>query len=155
MNTGPGTDSGEERVFFRSTNSITLGRGGKYELEYLLGLLNSTLFQWRFKLTSTNNNVGTNELEGLPFRTIDFGDAHDRARHDRMVQLVERMLQLQRTLRGTRGADEQEELERRLDATNEQIDLLTYEAYGCGAEDIALIERHVREPAVQSEATGG
>ena len=31
-----------------------------------------TLFQWRFKLTSTNNNVGTNELEAMPFKVIVF-----------------------------------------------------------------------------------
>ena len=46
----------------------------EYRLEYLLGLLNSKMYQWRFKLTSTNNNVGTNELESMPFRTIDFDD---------------------------------------------------------------------------------
>src|SRR5205085_12314920 len=33
----------------------------------ILALLNSDLLNWRFRLTSTNNNVGTNELEVLPF----------------------------------------------------------------------------------------
>jgi hypothetical protein len=32
--------------------------------------MNSRLFNWRFKLTSTNNNVSTNELERLPVRII-------------------------------------------------------------------------------------
>lgn len=30
-------------------------------------LLNSNLENWRFSLTSTNNNVGTNEIEMLPY----------------------------------------------------------------------------------------
>lgn len=68
--------------FADSTNSIVLADAPGYRLEYLLGLLNSCLFQWRFKLTSTNNNVGTNELEALPIRTIDFSNPADKRRHD-------------------------------------------------------------------------
>ena len=52
--------------FADSTNSIGPTDGAILSLEYLLGLLNSNLIQWRFKITSTNNNVGTNELEALP-----------------------------------------------------------------------------------------
>jgi hypothetical protein len=33
----------------------------------LLVVLNSTVVNWRFDLTITNNNVGTNELDVLPF----------------------------------------------------------------------------------------
>lgn len=51
--------------FADSTNSIV--PKDKTFMTFLLGLLNSDLLDWRFKLTSTNNNVGTNELEGLPF----------------------------------------------------------------------------------------
>ena len=54
--------------FADSTNSIVLLEGSSYKIEYLLALLNSMLFQWRFKLTSTNNNVATNELDSMPFR---------------------------------------------------------------------------------------
>ena len=41
------------------------------ELLYLLRLLNSRLFQWRFKLTSTNNNVGTNRVEAMSYRRVE------------------------------------------------------------------------------------
>ena len=52
--------------FADSTNSIVLADNANHTLVYLLALLNSRLYQWRFHLTSTNNNVGTNELECLP-----------------------------------------------------------------------------------------
>ncbi len=51
----------------------------------LLALLNSTLFQWRFKLTSTNNNVAKNELDSMPFKTIDLSDSINEGRQDRIV----------------------------------------------------------------------
>ena len=62
----------DPRTYFAdSTNSIALGDSARLSLEYLLGLLNCRLVQWRFKLTSTNNNVGTNELNALPVRNMD------------------------------------------------------------------------------------
>ena len=40
---------------------------GPYSLEALLVLLNGSLMEWRFRLTSTNNNVNSYEIHGLPF----------------------------------------------------------------------------------------
>jgi Alw26I/Eco31I/Esp3I family type II restriction m6 adenine DNA methyltransferase len=37
---------------------------------FVLGLLNSSLFEWRFRLTSTNNHVNAYEVDGLPLRPI-------------------------------------------------------------------------------------
>lgn len=37
---------------------------------YLLGLLNSRLFDWRIKVTSTNNYLSAREIEGLPIPRI-------------------------------------------------------------------------------------
>jgi len=56
--------------FADSTNSIASGDATK--LLFLLTLINSRFFNWRFKLTSTNNNVSTNELDRLPIRRINF-----------------------------------------------------------------------------------
>jgi hypothetical protein len=44
----------------------------KYEPAFFLALLNSTLLDWRFNLTSTNNNVNGYEVEALPIPRIDF-----------------------------------------------------------------------------------
>ena len=60
----------DKRVYFAdSTNSIE--SEDKSSLYFLLALMNSQLLNWRFKLTSTNNNVSTNELERLPIRLIN------------------------------------------------------------------------------------
>jgi len=39
---------------------------------YILALLNSRLLEWRFRLTSTNNNVNNYEILALPYRNIFF-----------------------------------------------------------------------------------
>lgn len=38
---------------------------------FVLGLLNSSLFEWRFRLTSTNNHVNAYEVDALPLRQIE------------------------------------------------------------------------------------
>jgi hypothetical protein len=103
-------------------------------------LLNSKLTQWRFKLTSTNNNVGTNELETLPFRFIDFSDQKDKAAHDRMVTLVERMLELHKQLAVVRTPQEKTALERQITATDAQIDRLVYDLYGLTDAETEIVE---------------
>jgi Alw26I/Eco31I/Esp3I family type II restriction m6 adenine DNA methyltransferase len=126
--------------FADSTNSITVESGSEHGLEYVLGLLNSQLFQWRFKATSTNNNVGTNELDCMPIRVIDFSSTADKSRHDTMVQLVERMLALHERLAKAKTPREKDALQTHIDATDRQIDSLVYELYGLTEEEIRIVE---------------
>lgn len=84
--------------FADSTNSINLTTGSKYHLNYLLGLLNSRVYQWRFKLTSTNNNVGTNEIESMPFPVINFKNENEKKTHARIVDLVSKIISLKNEL---------------------------------------------------------
>ncbi|MFB6217116.1 MAG: Eco57I restriction-modification methylase domain-containing protein [Candidatus Aenigmatarchaeota archaeon] len=80
--------------FSDSTNSISLSEESDYSLEYVLALVNSRLYQMRFRITSTNNNVGTNEIESLPFREIDFDDEEESEKHDELEELVSDLMDL-------------------------------------------------------------
>lgn len=126
--------------FADSTNSIALEDSGPHSLEYLLGLLNSQLFQWRFKLTSTNNNVATNELDSMPIRTIDFSAPEDVARHDRMVSLVEQMIGLRERLSEAKTPPDRSRIQGRIEGADRRIDELVYELYGLTEEEIRLVE---------------
>lgn len=84
------------------------------------------------------------EIRELPIRTIDFDDPADRARHDRMVNLVDQMLALHRELPAATTDHEQNLIRRRIDATDRQIDALVYELYGLTPEEIAVVEESVR-----------
>ncbi len=42
------------------------------DLYAVLGLLNSTLWEWRFRLTSTNNHVNSYEIDTMPLRPFAF-----------------------------------------------------------------------------------
>jgi hypothetical protein len=49
-----------------------------YSLGFISTLLNSTFLDWRFNLTSTNNNVNGYEIESLPVPKINFTTPLDR-----------------------------------------------------------------------------
>ncbi len=53
-------------VLANSCNFVYVNDDGVFSIYYLLGLLNSFLMNWRFKLTSTNNHVNNYELDELP-----------------------------------------------------------------------------------------
>ena len=115
------------------------------KLEYWLGLLNSRML-WQF-LTNTGNvlrggyfRFKTNYLNPFPIRTIDFSDPEDAARHEKMVELVERMLRLHEKSAEAKIESERIVLQRQIDATDRQIDRLVYELYGLTEEEIEIVE---------------
>jgi hypothetical protein len=76
----------------------------------------------------------------LPIRRPDLKNASDLARHDRMVELVEKMLALTPKLRGATSESEKAALQNAVTTTDAEIDRLVYELYGLTEEEIKLVE---------------
>ncbi|MGB7923751.1 MAG: hypothetical protein WCF57_10955 [Pyrinomonadaceae bacterium] len=66
----------------------------------------------------------------------------DRARHDRMVNLVEQMLAAKRGLQAARSDSDRKFYENKCAALDRQIDALVYELYELTPDEIALVEAH-------------
>ena len=136
----------EPKAYFAdSTNSVHKLSSSKYSLKYLLGLLNSNLLQWRFKLTSTNNNVGTNELEALPIATIEFSDTTYLKLHDRVSELAEQLIDLNGQIQGTKLTSNLEQLESKKAHLEKRMNEVIYEIYGItDLKEIEIIESSVQ-----------
>jgi len=94
---------------------------------YLLGLLNSSSLRLFIHsvctdLQGNSFNFSAVFVERTPIRTIDFSDTDDVARHDRMVELVQTMLDMHRQLSSAGPDNERTLLARRIEATDRQID---------------------------------
>jgi DNA-binding protein H-NS len=76
----------------------------------------------------------------LPIRIVNFSDKSEKAAHDRIVSLVEQMLELHKQLATARTPQEKTALERQINATDSQIDRLVYDLYGLTEEDIKIVE---------------
>ncbi|MBE0428397.1 MAG: N-6 DNA methylase [Thermoleophilia bacterium] len=113
--------------------------------KYLLGLINSKLLFWKLKSISNKFRGGwitcTKQYFGeLPIREINFSDPADKSRHDQMVALVNRMLDLNKQLQSAKTGHAKTTLQRQIDATDRQIDRLVYELYDLTDDEIKIVE---------------
>ena len=125
--------------------TICVGASVKVCPEYVLGLLNSTLLFWRLQKVSNIFRGGwitcTKQYFGqLPIRTLDLSDESDKASHDSMVSLVQRMLDLHKQLGAARTPTDKTGLQRQIDATDRRIDQLVYQLYGLTDDEIHIVE---------------
>ncbi len=80
------------------------------------------------------------DILNFPLPALHFSKASDKARHDKMVSLVEQMLSLNKQLSSAKTDHEKTSLQRQIDATDKQIDQLVYELYGLTEEEIRIVE---------------
>jgi hypothetical protein len=112
---------------------------------YLAGLLGSRLLSFFIRKFFNEEEdlfpqIKVTQLKSIPIRPIDFTDPADAARHDRMVALVERLLELNKQLPEAALPYDRERLRRQIEAADRQIDDLVYELYGLTDEEIKLVE---------------
>jgi hypothetical protein len=113
-------------------------------LSYLCALLNSrTLWKWyqhRAKRRGVGLEINGHVLARTPIRRIDFADNKDENLHDRVVELVSRLLSVRARLEMANTARQKAVLQRQLDATDARIDRLVYELYGLTGKEVAILE---------------
>ncbi len=113
---------------------------------YLLGIVNSQLITWYHHKRSPKSQKGlfpkvlVSDVAKLPIHPVDFSDKSDKAKHDKMVALVERMLDLHERLAKAKAPDDKIKLQRQIDATDREIDQLVYDLYGLTEEEIGIVE---------------
>lgn len=131
------------------------GGGGSYGLVvkgntghsifYILGLLKSKLGDWLAKLANSRFGGGyysfnRQYIETIPIWPIDFKSLTEKTSHDRMVGLVERMLDLHIRLADVAHPDDKTRLQRQIGVTDQEIDRLVYDIYGLTEEEIKIVE---------------
>jgi hypothetical protein len=131
--------------FGRSVLAILPTDSIRHNPAYFLGLLNSRYLAYLYRLISAETGrvfaqVKFAKLKQLPIRTIVLSDPADKSRHDRMVELVERMLSLHKQVEVARTPTDKTAIQRQIDATDRQIDQLVYELYGVTDEEIKIVE---------------
>jgi SAM-dependent methyltransferase len=122
----------------------------RYDIRYLLGLLNSKLISFVYKAFYSGIHMGggylrfrSEYLQELPIKRIAWGKPEEKRQHDRVVGLVEEMLALQERVAPLRNvpSEERAELERHIVQVDWAIDEAVYELYGLTDAERLLVER--------------
>jgi len=115
-----------------------------YNLNYLLGAINSKLITWYLKnILGMAIEINPDTARRLPIRRIDFGNPAEKSAHDEVVGLVEKMLALQKerqSVRREEDLDQVRNLEREIARVDEEIDRRVYVLYGLSPEEIKIVE---------------
>ncbi|MCG2722157.1 MAG: hypothetical protein L6290_09115 [Thermodesulfovibrionales bacterium] len=135
-----------DEELYNTQNAFNLLAKQGWRLEYLLGIINSRLmtfyhrkkfldeFKMRFQ------KILIKDCRLFPIHVINFSNPADKARHDKMVALVEQMLSLNKILPMAKTDHEKTALQRQIDTTDKQIDRLVYELYELTEEEIGIVE---------------
>jgi len=117
-----------------------------FSMKYVLGILNSRLSSFLYPYVASKlpdrsfPRLSVADMRRLPVRPINFSDPADKAHHDKMVALVERMLELHKRKQAAGSDHERQLLQRQIDSTDGEIDALVYELYGLTDEEIRIVE---------------
>jgi hypothetical protein len=77
------------------------------------------------------------DILAIPIHPINFAISTEKAAHDKMVMLVERMLSLHK--QSPRTPQEKEMLQREIASTDQAIDALVYQLYGLNDAEIKIV----------------
>ena len=137
----------EERYYHgHSITPFKPDGGNVLSLLYLLGLSNSKLITWYGDLLLPNFGKDTfpklnpSDIKQLPIHAIDFSNPTEKAQHDKLVALVESMLELQKKHHDARMEQDKELYGRQIKFVDSQIDRLVYDLYGLTEGEIKVVE---------------
>jgi len=114
-----------------------------YNLKYILAILNSKLTKFIVENSTSNIAITQSFLKDFPIYKIDFSNKKDKAKHDELVNLAYKMLDLNKELQKLDPILDREECEakkKEIEKTDQEIDQKVYQLYGLTDEEINIIE---------------
>lgn len=116
---------------------ITLKENHKYSLKFILGILNSKLMNFYYItfLKSTKkvfSEIQARQIKQLPILKINFQNNSEKVQHDKLVLLVNEMLELNKNY---------EKNKTKIIATDEEIDMLVYKNYNISETEQRAIDK--------------
>ena len=143
------TISDDDYVNTQPIFNILLDDNLLVEIEYVLGIFNSTLINFYHQhifldqSKETFQKILIQNAKVFPIHQIDFDNKKDVSRHDQMVAYVNTMLELNKKLINAKTEHEQTVIQRQIDSTDRKIDKLVYELYDLTDAEIAIVEESV------------
>lgn len=129
----------DEQFYALNTVYILVSKKAEYEvtLKYLLALLNSSLMNWTYSKTWVGWQVTIPAIDILPIRVANTDTRRE------LERLVGNMLELSKRLNDPVLVDQQEAIQKEIDATDREINRKVYKLYGLTEREISVVERKV------------
>ena len=108
-------------------------------------MLNSKLINFYYVKNFTNAsnltvNISKTFLEQIPLPKIDLNNQSDKEIHDKLVNLVDNIMTINKKLNNEINPDTINILKRQVLAIDEEIDRAVYRLYGLSEDEISIVE---------------
>ncbi|MCK4599539.1 N-6 DNA methylase [Candidatus Bipolaricaulota bacterium] len=126
-------------------NSLFIVHSEQMDLRLLLGLLNSTLLGFAYRMGNpqtgkTFAEIKPSVIKQLPILTPNADRNASSSSWKNLRELVDSMLQAHQTLAAAKTDHAKSLIQRQIKETDKQIDQLVYELYGLTEEEIRIVE---------------
>jgi len=126
--------------------NIVYSKNNKYNLKFVLGILNSNLYAKYidYKITSGANltiRLSNETMKSIPIYNIDFDNKNENKLYNEIIELVESILELNKRKSNSKLPTEIEQLSRRIIQTDKKIDKKVCELYKLSPQEIEQIEK--------------
>jgi type I restriction-modification system DNA methylase subunit len=118
----------------------------EYKIRFVLGIISSRVNQFYWQMSfydqkKTFPKIKKPDLLSIRIPKTDFSKPDEAKQHDRMVSLVDEMLELHKKISGVKNPNEKTRIQRQIEATDDRIDKLVYELYGLTEEEIEIVKK--------------
>jgi hypothetical protein len=111
-----------------------------HSFKYILAVLNSSLINYWYCNKYKMPTIGGYELHSIPFHPIDFQNESEKQSHDRIVSLVNEMLDAKKHLQTIKTDRDKTYYENKCADLDHAIDSEVYKLYGLTPEEINIVE---------------
>jgi adenine-specific DNA-methyltransferase len=112
--------------------------------KYILGIVNSSTINFLYQKLYNNKDIFPRvlleNLKTIPIRNIDLTNKSETQNHDKLVSLVDQMLENQKYLQEAKTESDKKLYQNICDSLDKQIDQLVYKLYDLTDEEIAIVE---------------
>jgi hypothetical protein len=131
--------------FGRSIQAGTLKIGVTLNIKYVLAILNSKYLRWMYEQNVKEGGrvfpqIKFAKLVKLPIPALDLSKSANKVTHDKLVALVDKMLELKRKEHDEPNPQAKTVIGRQIGAVDGQIDEAVYKLYGLTEEEIKVVE---------------
>jgi hypothetical protein len=128
-----------------SNMTMVFGTNEKFSLKYIMALLNSKLLTYRYKSIGKQTGGGSfeyfpNGIGKLPIPALDLSKKPDKTKHDNLVSLVDKMLELKKKETAEKNQQLKTMISRQIDGIDKAIDIAVYGLYNLTEDEIKVVE---------------
>lgn len=136
-------DNKDEYILLNTVNQLE--NISNLDTKFILAILNSKLISWYvyifiFGLAIRTMHFDNPVTSRIPMPVIDLSNSSHKEVHDKIVVLVDNIIELNKKLNTEKNPNSITMINRQINAVDKQIDSLVYKLYGLSEEEIRVIE---------------